>query len=175
MAFGRMTGDDTAKLTTTEPGKLNNDPVETEKTSVKTNYPDGEFRINETKVVYARKGTSFLGLAKQYEVDLSRLFEFNEIPEAEMLDKDQLIYLQRKRKTGANDFHQVQPGESLHDIAQEEGIRLESLRELNWLKEGEMPAIGEQLNLKKKSSSLPVRTLKNNYSILPVNKTTNGN
>ncbi|HKC35005.1 MAG TPA: glucosaminidase domain-containing protein, partial [Chitinophagaceae bacterium] len=31
-------------------------------------YPDGEFKINETKVVYLKKGTSFLALAKQYDI-----------------------------------------------------------------------------------------------------------
>ena len=49
-------------------------------------------------------------------------------------EKDQLIYIQRKRKTGNEDFHLVKIGETLHDIAQLQAIRLESLQELNWLK-----------------------------------------
>lgn len=35
--------------------------------------------IHDTKVVYAKEGTSFLALAKQFDVDLARLFRFNEI------------------------------------------------------------------------------------------------
>lgn len=133
----------------------------------KLNYPEGRFLINETKVIYASKGTSFLVIAKQYDVDLSKIFEFNEIQRMEAVDKDRLIYLQRKRKTGNNEFHIVQPGESLHDIAQLQAIRLENLVEYNWLKTAEVPAAGEQLSLKKKSATVPKLAIKTNYSIVP--------
>ncbi len=139
-------------------------------------YPDGEFKINETNVVYVKKGTSFLAIAKQYDIDLSKIFEFNEIPQAEETNRDQLIYLQRKRKTGNNKLHIVQPGETLHDIAQLEAIRLESLLELNWLKDEDIqPAIGEQLSLQSKSATIPKLALKENYSIIPAAKNKNTN
>ena len=145
---------------------IKTEQVATVKEIERPTYPEGEFKIYETKVIYAKKGTSFLAIAKQYDIDLSRLFEFNDMPKMEAMDKDQLIYLQRKRKTGNNDFHIVQPGESLHDIAQLQAIRLESLIEYNWLKKDEMPAIGEQLSLKKKSATIPKLTIKTNYSII---------
>lgn len=138
-------------------------------------YPDGEFKINETKVVFVKKGTPFLAVAKQYDVDLSKIFEFNEIPRVQESDKDQLIYLQRKRKTGVNEFHIVQPGETLHDIAQLNAIRLESLQELNWLKENEIPAAGEKLSLKTKATAMPKLAVKENYSLLPAIKTNSKN
>jgi LysM repeat protein len=141
----------------------------------KVNYPDGEFKINDTKVVYIMKGTSFLSIAQQYDVPLAKLFEFNELDPVEDSDKDQLIYLQRKRKTGNDEFHIVQPGETLHDIAQQQAIRLESLLELNWLKEDDRPAAGEQLNLRKKSHAMPKLALKENYSLLPGNKSKSTN
>ncbi|MCX8020926.1 MAG: glucosaminidase domain-containing protein [Chitinophagaceae bacterium] len=130
-------------------------------------YPSGEFKINDTRVVFVPKGTSYLSVAQQYNVDLFRLFEFNEIPYAEFAEKDQLIYLQRKRKTGKDEYHIVQPGETLHDIAQKQGIRLESLKELNWLNEGENPAVGEKLHLKKKSEKMPRLALKGIPSLVP--------
>jgi hypothetical protein len=133
----------------------------------KANYPKGQFKLNETKVVYVPKGTPYLAIANEYEVDLSKLFEFNEIPRAEETDKDRLVFLQRKRKTGNSEFHIVQPGESLHDIAQQQAIRLESLQELNWLKDGEVPAIGEQLSLQKRSNRMPKLAIKDNYSLTP--------
>ncbi len=141
-----------------------------EKIPVKLVYPEGEFKINNTKVVYVKKGTSFLAIAGQYDIDLARLFEFNEMPQAEVANADQLIYLQRKRKTGNNEFHVVLPGETLHNIAQQEAIQLESLMELNWLKEDEMPAVGVQLSLTKKSQVMPKLTLKENYPIIPYSK-----
>lgn len=130
-------------------------------------YPAGEFQINETKVVFVTKGTSYLSIAQQYHVSLARLFEFNEMPEAETAVADQLVYLQRKRKTGKSDFHTVKPGETLRDIAQSEGIRLEMLLEYNFLEGDMQPAVGEQLSLKGKSTGKPRLTLKDNYSITP--------
>jgi LysM repeat protein len=139
----------------------------------KQTYPEGLFHINETKVIYAKKGTSYFTIAKQYTVDLSKIFEFNEIARAEETATDQLVYLQRKRKTGAAEFHIVQPGETLHDIAQQQAIRLESLRELNWLKENERPVPGVQLSLKKKSANMPKLAVKENYSIYSGKKNKN--
>jgi len=139
--------------------------VDLEPVEQKPLYPEGDFIINLTKVVYVKKGTSYLGLANQYNLDLSRIFEFNDLPRAEVTEKDQLIYLQRKRKVGNNEFHTVQPGETLHDIAQQEAIRLESLLELNWLKKNDMPAAGEQLNLHNKSTVMPKLAVRENYSL----------
>jgi len=66
-----------------------------------------------------------------------------------------LIYLQRKRKLGAEEYHVVEEGETIYDIAQIEGIRLESLLEYNLLKSTMQPAVGEKLNLKWKVSQMP--------------------
>jgi hypothetical protein len=119
-------------------------------------YPSGEFRINETKVVYGRKGMPVLTIAQQYHIPLARIFEFNEMPEIEILEKDQLIYLQRKRRTGEHEFHIVKPGETLTDIARKEAIRLESLLEYNYLGNAQTrPAVGEQLYLHKKAPGMP--------------------
>jgi LysM repeat protein len=130
-------------------------------------YPAGIFRLHDTKVVFVKEGTSYLSIAREYEVDLSKIFDFNDMVQAEQTEKDQLVYLQRKRKTGLKEFHIVQPGETLHDIAQQNAIRLESVRELNWLKENEMPAAGEKLCLKSKATKMPRLALKENYSLVP--------
>jgi hypothetical protein len=130
-------------------------------------YPVGEFTINDTKVVFVKKGTPYLFVAQQNHIPLARIFEFNEMKQTEAAANDQLIYLQRKRKTGNSDFHIVRAGESLYDIAQQEAIRLETLLEYNWLKEDQQPAPGEKLSLRGKSAGMPKLVLKNNYSIAP--------
>jgi len=114
-------------------------------------YPEGEFKINDTRVVYAKAGTSLLAIAEKYDVAFKRLLDFNELNKKEdenNLPSGQLIYLQRKRKHGANEFHVVKVGESVYDICQAEAIRLESLLEYNHLSNGMQPAVGEKLYLK---------------------------
>ncbi|MDQ3683108.1 MAG: glucosaminidase domain-containing protein [Bacteroidota bacterium] len=111
------------------------------------NYPKGVFKINQTNVVFVEKGTSYLAIAEQYKLSLPRLFEFNDMIATEETENDRLVYLQRKRKEGAREFHIVQPGETLYDIAQIEGIRLESLLSYNYLREGVNPLPGRNLYL----------------------------
>ncbi len=131
------------------------EPAPQQLTLPERSYPSGEFKINETKVIYAKKETSLLSLAQQYNIPLARIFEFNDMKEVETLQKDQLIFLQRKRKTGNNQYHLVKEGETLYDIAQEEAIRIEALLEYNQLKEHMKPAPGEQLYLRSNSPAMP--------------------
>ena len=127
----------------------------TEPVEVQATYPTSEFSINDTRVVFIRKGTPFLAVAQQYNISLSRIFEFNELKEAETASRDQLIYLQRKRRTGNEEYHIVKAGETLYDIAQVQGMRLESLMEYNWLRGDMKPAVGERLQLKEKANAMP--------------------
>ncbi len=94
-------------------------------------------------------------LAEQYDVSLARLVDFNDLRGEEILVQDQLVYLQRKRKTGAVSFHVVQPGESLYNISQAEGIRLESVQNMNQLSGSEEPAIGEKIYLQSAAPAKP--------------------
>jgi LysM repeat protein len=120
------------------------------------NFPEGEFKINDTRVVYARPGTALLAIAQQYDVPLKRLMDFNEIKEENVLVKGQLLFLQRKRKHGSQPFHTVQAGETVYDIAQAEGVRLESLMDYNHLDNGMQPAAGERLYLKETAPTRPL-------------------
>lgn len=119
------------------------------------NHSKGVFKINRTRVIQIQKGTSYLAIAQEHNIPLARLFEFNEMEPQETATKDHLLYLQRKRKTGDNKYHIVTEGESLHDIAQTEGIRLESLMTYNSLAPGLRPLPGEQLYLQAKAPQAP--------------------
>jgi hypothetical protein len=137
-----------------------NVPVKETVTQQPAAYPDKVFRINETKVVYAKQGTSLLALAQKHEIELGRLLDFNDLDEkTDILEADQLIYLQRKRKQGAIELHIVQQGETVYDIAQVEGIRLDTLLEMNHLEEDVTLAAGEKIYLKAKAPAAP-KTIK---------------
>ena len=118
-------------------------------------YPEGQFTINNTKVVYAKAGSSLLAVAQQYDVSLKRLIEFNDLDQEDVLTEGQLLYLQRKRKVGANEKHTVLRGESVYGICQAEGIRFESLLEYNHLQGQDIPSAGEVLYLQAKAPARP--------------------
>ena len=138
----------------------NPDPKEeTKKTPTivsKPFYPEGEFKLNETRVTFAKEGTSFLSLAEKFNIPLSRLFEFNEMKPGDIVEKDMLVYLMRKRKFGLNDQHIVKEGETITDIAQIEAIRVESILEYNFLKADAKLAVGSVLYLRGKGPSYPL-------------------
>ncbi len=119
------------------------------------NYPQGVFKINRTNVVFIAKGTSYIVVANEHDIPLARLFDFNDLTEKEISETDHLLYLQRKRKQGTNELHTVVSGESLWDIAQEEGLRLQSLLEYNFLKFGMQPQEGETLHLQRQAPAMP--------------------
>lgn len=164
IAMGRMTPSEEVVLTAPGAVKGSNTflplPGQRRDTSVsaktETTYPQGEFLINKARVVFVKAGVSLLSIATQYELSLSRLLEFNDMKEEDVLDRDQLLFLQRKRKTGAVEFHIVREGESLYDICQEEGVRYQDLLEMNQLNSGAEPAVGEKVYLQ---SSAPARPL----------------
>ena len=114
-------------------------------------YPEGEFKINDTKVVWITKGTSFISIAKHYDVPLARLFEFNDMKQHDEAQKDQLVFLQRKRKSGSADRYVVKEGETLHDVAQQCGIRMENLIEYNRINTSADPKPGTILYLRSMS------------------------
>lgn len=122
---------------------------------VAVDYPNGEFRINETRVVYVTKGTPFLAIAQKYNVQLKWLFDFNDLKEAEVLENGQLVYLQRKRRTGVDAVHIVTEGETVYDIAQAQGIRLDALLQLNQMTVNMQPAVGEKLYLQSPAAAAP--------------------
>ena len=119
------------------------------------NYPAGIFSINHAKVVYVMEGTSLLSLANQYDIPLSKLIEFNDLAEMDVLDMDRLIFIEKKLKKGTNDFHVVATGETLHDICQQEGIRLDSLMEYNRLAKTAVPASGNKIYLHPVTAAVP--------------------
>jgi LysM repeat protein len=119
-------------------------------------YPVGVFAINESKVVFATAGTSLLALARRHNVALQKLIEFNEFDkDADILEKSQLVYLQKKNKKGLNDIHVVSLNETLYDIAQREGVRLENILEYNRIPKGMEPVAGEKIYLKSNSPVTP--------------------
>jgi uncharacterized FlgJ-related protein len=118
-------------------------------------YPETEFRINDTKVVFVKKGTAYSEVAQKYNIPLQWLISFNDVNNAtDVTLKDQLVFLQLKRTFSKNEMHEVKDGESIYDVAQTEGIRLESLLIYNHLTKFASPAIGSVLYLQERTNKI---------------------
>jgi len=113
--------------------------------------------INQCKCVLAPKGISFLLIATRNNINLDKLLEYNELAEDGILGKAQYVFLEKKAKTGETDEYIVQPGQSLYDISQLNGIRLGSLLDYNKLADGQRVEPGTKLYLRpvKKPARVP--------------------
>lgn len=95
------------------------------------NFPESVFTINNTSVILAKAGTSLLAIANQHNISLAKILQFNELEETDIIAEDQLIYLEKKQKKGEQEFYIAKAGESMLEIAQLNGVRLENLLQYN--------------------------------------------
>ena len=110
-------------------------------------YPAKLFQINKRAVLFQPAGTQLIALAQRYDLPLRRLLRYNEL-DSDVLPRSMLVFIEKKRKKGDHATHQVQAGETYHEIAQEEGIRLKSLLKRNHLDGHGLPQPGSILVLK---------------------------
>ncbi|MBL7707106.1 MAG: glucosaminidase domain-containing protein [Taibaiella sp.] len=110
---------------------------------------------NGKKGFYARKGDLLLNAAYQNNIRYAKLLDLNDLAD-EPLPADMFIYLEKKNKEGKADTYEIGAGESLHSVAQEQGIRMKELRQYNHLKGTEEPEAGTVLYLKNSAPKKPL-------------------
>ena len=119
-------------------------------------YPSGVFKINNTKVVYVSKGSSLFALASNQHMSYNKLLSYNGLESGtDILLKDRLVFLEKKPKKGERDVHVVANGETLDEVAQKEGVQLNSLALYNHIETAAVPLPGENLYLRNASPSAP--------------------
>lgn len=89
-------------------------------------------------------------LAKLYDIKLSKLAAYNELPKNGKLTPGQFLFFGKKKSKGAGDYYKVQADENMYMISQKAGIKIAKLYKLNRMKPGQQPKIGQTLNLKTK-------------------------
>jgi len=113
--------------------------------------------INHTRAVVATKGSSLLAIANNNKVSLSKIFEYNELAEMNILDQDRILFIEKKQKYGASEIHTVTGSETLYSIAQKEGVQLSTLLTLNpsTAKESILQ-VDQKIKLRSEKSTKPV-------------------
>lgn len=96
-------------------------------------YPAGIFSINNCKVIYLPPGSSLFALSATQNIDYAKLLLYNEMISGDILSTGKLIYLEKKAKKSAKEFHIMSNAETLTDVAQNEGVQLQSILTYNHL------------------------------------------
>jgi LysM repeat protein len=122
--------------------------------------PTGEAgKVNGLRAFYARKGTVLLNDAFKYNIRYAKLLEINDLVDAP-IEADMYIYLEKKNTKGTHETHTVQPGESLIQVAQAEGIQLKWLKFYNHIGANEEPMEGAVLQLQNYTENKPATAAK---------------
>jgi hypothetical protein len=103
--------------------------------------------INGSTAIWSVKGTSLLAIAMEHDLNLGKLVEYNDMEEDGLLQRDQYIFIEKKSKESDKQFYISKDGETLFDVAQLNGIRLQSLCEYNLLKPTDVIKAGTRLSL----------------------------
>ncbi len=132
-------------------------------------YKPGFFRINGASYAISRKGESALAVAKRFGIPYKRFLKFNDLEDGDELMDYQPAYIQPKRATykGEETFYKVTQDITMYEIAQEFGVKLSTLLELNLLEKGNEPQNGELILLKEKALTKPKLRSTSHVDILP--------
>lgn len=95
------------------------------------------------------KDDTMESIAAAYDIKLSKLYKYNDMFRGYKLENGDIVYLQKKHKRYKGEYgsHIVSEGESMHEISQLHGVRLESLYKLNKLDNEYTPSPGDTLKL----------------------------
>ena len=127
---------DNPKATKIPKAKTNDDPKtenNEEKISSATDkvFDSGKIVvINGLKAFYAYKDEMLLKYAVKYKIRYPHLLELNDLPDAP-LQNNMPIYIEKKLASGTHTRHTVKKNENMQLIAQEEGMMLKRLYQLN--------------------------------------------
>lgn len=110
------------------------------------------YAYNKNYYLYAKRGDTFRSLAPEVGVSYRKLARYNELDKNTVLEEGQIVWLEKKQTKAPKEFkkipHIVQPGESMHSIAQKYGIRLKSLYKKNHLLPDYRIQVGDALRIR---------------------------
>ncbi len=102
--------------------------------------------------VLAKENDTYKNIAQDLGLEADDLAEFNEMPEEHLLRKGEIVYLVEKNDCASLEYryHLVQNGESMYDIAQKYGIKLEKLYALQGKSKDYdfVPRVGDEIKLR---------------------------
>ena len=106
---------------------------------------------NGVPFIYSSEGETYQSIAKSYGLFLKELLHFNDLKESKVLFPGTIVYLQPKKNCAAKglDMHVLESGETLRDIAQRYGIKLNKIYKLNGWNKAYVPREGVCIKLRK--------------------------
>ncbi len=124
--------------------------IATFKISGKSSIGRKIFINNKRKLILARKGDTYEKIAAEFEIYTWQLYKYNEVSRKHKIVTGEMIYLEKKkgRANKKYKYHHIRQGETLHDVAQLYGMRLNKLLKINNLPKGISLPVGTEIRVR---------------------------
>ena len=142
------------------PDEIPESPAQIETSSRLTDQQRQDFHFSMSREVYSRNGVPFVkvvegetyaSIAASNNLFLREILKFNDATEDIVLTSGTEVYLKPKKKQAVKglDKHVVEAGDSMRDLAQRYGIRLNNLYKMNGMSAGDVLREGDIVKLRK--------------------------
>jgi LysM repeat protein len=107
---------------------------------------------NRIEYILVQPGDTPESIRAELDLYKNEIYKYNNLYKGERLEPGQIIYLQPKRRKASvgNEIHVVENGQTMYDISQIYGVKLQHLYKRNLMVEGEQPLQGTEIYLRKK-------------------------
>jgi LysM repeat protein len=121
-------------------------------------YKKGIFSQNASAYAIAKPNETALEIATRFDIPYRKFLVFNDMVDGDRLIDNQYCYIQPKKSKykGTEVYHQVKDNETIYEISQFYGLKLQDLLDRNLLTEGQEPKNGEMILLNEKAFKAPV-------------------
>lgn len=103
---------------------------------------------NRIRYVLAKQGDTPQSIARDTGIWEWEIYRYNELEKSDILKEGQIVYLQPKRRNTKQNWHVVQEGETMYEISQKYGLKLNVLHRRNSIPVGAEPEPGIRLKLR---------------------------
>ncbi len=135
-------------------------PAQIEKVTVYPKMQKKDFHFKVSREVYMRNGVPFVyseegdtyeSIAASYDLFKKEILRFNDLQTSLPLAPGTVVYIHAKKGKAAKglDKHVVEAGESMRDIAQRYGVKLNKLYKINGMTDIDVPSEGDMVKLRK--------------------------
>lgn len=107
-------------------------------------------KINGIQSILAKTNESVEAMAAEGGITVSRFVKYNDLKDTDPIKEGEVYYLKRKKNRAKVYYHTAEPGESLWDISQKFGIKLNRLAKMNRMSIIDQPETGRLMWLRKK-------------------------
>lgn len=106
---------------------------------------------NKLTYIVVKKGDTFWGISREFDLMEWQLFKFNDFPKNHILQAGEVLYIQTKKNNASKKYslHKVAAGETLHSISQLYGMKQRRLARYNSKRKNEDLTVGELLFLRR--------------------------